>query len=148
LANGKLQVLQVVKSDGTPITFTSESAFPSADQIALHTYGSSFSYRWVTIHDTVVNGSAPFVANPLAKAAGGTPFKRPENGVFRPGTKFGEFFFTETGDTDATSSENPANQGGWGGIFKVAQTSPSGGKISIFYNGDQAHTGFDNIAFL
>ena len=30
-----------------------------------------------------------------------TPFKRPENGQFRPGTGFREFFFDETGDTDA-----------------------------------------------
>ena len=30
----------------------------------------------------------PFNANALAKATGGTPFKRPENGVFRPGSKF------------------------------------------------------------
>jgi hypothetical protein len=148
LGNGKLQVLQVLKNDGTPITFASESTFPSADQIALHTYGSSFTYKWVTIHDTAVDGSAPFVAGPLAKTAGGTPFKRPENGVFRPGTGFGEFYFTETGDTDATSSENAANQGGWGGVFKVSPTYAGGGTISIFYNGDQAHTGFDNIAFL
>ncbi len=147
LANGKLQVLQVMNG-GAPITFTSESTFPSADQIALHTYGSSFTYKWVTIHDTAVDGSTPFIANALAKTAGGTPFKRPENGVFRPGMKFGEFYFTETGDTDATSSENSANQGGWGSIFKVTQTSPAGGKISVFYNSDEAHTGFDNISFL
>ena len=42
----------------------------------------------------------------MPNAAHGTPFKRPENGVFRPGTAFREFFFDETGDTNATSPEN------------------------------------------
>ena len=35
----------------------------------------------------------------LAKAALGTPLKRPENGQFRPESGFREFFFDETGDT-------------------------------------------------
>jgi hypothetical protein len=84
----------------------------------------------------------------LAKAKDGTPFKRPENGVFRPGAKFGEFFFTETGDTNATSLENSI--GGWGSIFRLEQSGPSAntGKISVFYKGDGVHAGFDNIQFL
>jgi len=49
----------------------------------------------VTIHDNNVDGFAVFNANQLAKHKGATPFKRPENGVFRPGTHFREFFFTE-----------------------------------------------------
>jgi hypothetical protein len=150
VSHGKLQVLQVVKADGTPITFESQATFPSADQIALHAYGNTFTTKWITIHDTAVNGTAPFSANAAAKAAHGTPFKRPENGVFRPGTHFGEFYFTETGDTDATSSENPGGQGGWGGLYKVVQSDPSAstGKISVFYQGDRAHTGLDNIQFV
>jgi secreted PhoX family phosphatase len=62
----------------------------------------TFHTRWVTIHDTATNGTAPFDANALAKAAGGTPFKRPENGLFRPGSQFRQFFFDATGDTDLT----------------------------------------------
>ena len=69
----------------------------------LHTYGHVFKTLWVTIHDTKKDGTAAFDANAAAKKAGGTPFKRPENGVFKPGTGFKKFFFTETGDTTLTT---------------------------------------------
>jgi len=149
LRHGKLQVLQVLDDSGSPITVASQAAVNSPDQVALHGYGTSFKTNWVTIHDTASDGSAPFVANTLAKAANGTPFKRPENGVFRPGTHFGEFYFTETGDTNATSTEN-ATAGGWGSVFKLTQRGPSDdhGRISVFFKGDQGHTGLDNITFL
>ncbi len=148
LARGRLQVLQVLNAAGDPITQASQTPLDSPDQLALHTYGSSFRTRWITIHDTA-GGSGPFNANVLAKAADGTPFKRPENGVFRPGSHFGEFFFDETGDTNATSPEN-ADAGGWGSIFRLTQESPSAntGRLSIFFKGDQGHAGFDNIQFL
>ena len=83
-----------------------------------------------------------------AKAANGTPFKRPENGQFRPGSQFKEFFFDETGDTNASSPENSCC-GGWTSIFKLTQAGPGAdsGKLTIFYKGDQAHAGFDNTAF-
>ena len=102
----------------------------------------------MTIHDTAVDGTAPFQANPLAVAKNGTPFKRPENGVFRPQTGFKEFYFDETGDTNATSPEN-AN-GGWTGVFKLRQKDPSAdtGTLSLFYKGDAAHAGFDNVTFI
>jgi hypothetical protein len=149
LQNGKLQVLQVLNASGDPITQASQTALNSPDQVALHVYGSGFETRWVTIHNTATDGHAPFNANTLAKANNGTPFKRPENGVFQPGTKFENFFFDETGDTNATSPEN-ASSGGWGSIFELSQHDPSAdhGWISIFYNGDGVHAGFDNIQFL
>jgi hypothetical protein len=106
LANGKLQVLQVFNASNLPITQASQTPLQSPDQIALHTYGSSFDTKWITIHDTAIDGNAPFNANTLAKAANGTPFKRPENGQFLPDSKFKTFFFDETGDTNATSPEN------------------------------------------
>jgi hypothetical protein len=148
LHNGKLQVLQVSNAAGAPITVESQTAVNAPDQVALHAYDNTFSTKWVTIHDTAVNGTTPFNANVAAKAAHGTPFKRPENGVFRAGTHFGEFVFTETGDTDATSVENP--NGGWGSLFKLTQSSPSAatGKISVFFKGSQTVTGLDNINFL
>ena len=101
-----------------------------------------------TIHNTASDGTAPFNANTLAKAANGTPFKRPENGVFRPDGKFKEFFFDETGDTNATSTENGCC-GGWGSIYKLTQKSPTAdsGTLSIFYNGDGTHAAFDNVSF-
>src|SRR5690242_15835096 len=93
LANGRLEALQVLNGSGNPITFDSQAALNSPDQLALHTYGNSFKTRWVTVHDTRVNGNAPFDANAAAKAANATPFKRPENGQFRPTSGFTQFFF-------------------------------------------------------
>jgi hypothetical protein len=149
LAHGKLQALQVLGDGGQPITFESQAALQAPDQVALHSYGKSFATRWVTVHDTASDGTAPFGANALAKAAHATPFKRPENGVFRPGTKFGEFVFTETGDTNATSPEN-GTAGGWGGLFRLVQSSPSAptGRISVLFAGNQGTTGLDNITWL
>jgi hypothetical protein len=149
LANGTLQVLQVLNSSNQPITQGSQTALSSPDQVALHTYGSVFNTRWITVHDTAVDGTAPFIANLAAKAKDGTPFKRPENGVFRPDGKFHEFYFDETGDTDVTSPENDCC-GGWDSVFKLTQADPSSstGKLTIFFKGDEAHAGFDNVAFM
>ena len=97
---GTLQALQVQRADGTAVTAAQLSANPSDPFIgALHTYGASFATRWVTVHE---GSAAPFGATAAAAAAGATPFKRPENGVFRPGTGFGEFYFTETGRHERT----------------------------------------------
>ena len=149
LANGRLQALQVLNASGTPITFDSQAALTSPDQVALHTYGNTFRTRWLTVHDTAVQGNAPFDANAAAKAANATPFKRPENGQFRPDDGFKQFFFDETGDTDANSPENPT-AGGWGSVMKLTQSSPSAdtGRLTMFYKSDEAHSGFDNVAFL
>jgi hypothetical protein len=149
LRNGKLEALQVLNAAGAPITFDSQAALDNPDQVALHSYGNTLKTRWVTIHDTAVKGNQPFDANAAAIAAGATPFKRPENGVFQPGTGFTTLFFTETGDTNATSPENDT-AGGWGGVMKITQQSPSAdtGTISVFYKADEAHTGLDNCTFL
>ncbi|HEY7241829.1 MAG TPA: alkaline phosphatase PhoX [Burkholderiales bacterium] len=146
---GKLQVLQVMSkaTPGQPIRFQSASTL-TQDIKDLHTYGIVFATEWITIHDTAVQGFATFNANQLAKDAGGTPFKRPENGMFRPGTHFREFYFTETGDTNATTVAAP-DHGGFGGIQKLTQASPSAdtGNLTLFFRGDLEHTAFDNLAF-
>jgi hypothetical protein len=149
LNHGKLQALQVLNGGGEPITYASQEAINSPDQLALHTYGNTFKTRWVTIHDTATEGNAPFVSGPLAKAAKATPFKRPENGVFKPASEFGQYFFDETGDTNKESVENE-NAGGWGSVFELSQSDPSAmtGKIRIFFRGDETHAAFDNVAFL
>ena len=91
---GQLQALQVLSttSGRHPLTFDSSTASGTnpltADVKELHSPGKSFETRWVTIHDTATDGTAPYDANAAAKAAGATPFKRPENGVFRPGGGF------------------------------------------------------------
>ena len=150
LNNGKLQVLQILSNDPDhhPITQTTQTPLNSPDQTALHVYGSSFRGNWITIHDTNVDGHAPFNANTLAKAEDGTPFKRPENGRFRPGTGFRELYFDETGDTNATSPENE-NQGGWCSVFKLTgRPGGSSARLSIFYRCDGTRAGFDNTSFL
>src|SRR4029453_7520303 len=101
------------------------------------------------LHHPAVGGNAPFNAKTLAKAEDGTPFKRPENGRFRPGVGFREFYFDETGDTNATSPEN-ADEGGWCSIFKLGQSRPgaSSERLSIFSRCDGTRAAFDNTAFL
>jgi hypothetical protein len=113
--------------------------------------GTTYPVKWVTVHDTAVNGTDPFDANALAKAAGATPFKRPENAQFQPGTKFGTFFFDVTGDTDANAGNDPelAARGAWGGIFRVEITpNQQVGKIGIVVLGDAEHSSFDNMTFV
>jgi hypothetical protein len=148
LANGRLQVLQVLNDAGAPITKASQTPLNSADQVALHAYGASFDTRWITIHNTATDGTTPYNANALATAANGTPFKRPENSAFRPDGKFRQFVFDETGDTNATSPENAI--GGWGSIFVITQRDPSDstGTLTLLYKGDAVHAGFDNMTFV
>ena len=153
LKAGKLQALQVLSlaQPGQPIVFHAGQAdadILSQDVLDLHTYGKVFQTRWITIHDTDTDGIASFDANALAKAAGATPFKRPENGMFRPETDFREFYFTETGDTNALT-EAGSQYGGFGALMKLTQENPSAdtGTLTMFYQCDVAHTGFDNLAF-
>ena len=156
LHHGRLEALQVLDKAGAPITFESQSALMAPDQMELHSYGNRLATRWVVVHDTAVDGDAPFNANLAAKAAHATPFKRPENGQFRPGSQFRRFFFDETGDTNATSPENgdpstgAGGTGGWGDVQELVQSSPSAntGTLELFYRGDEAHSGFDNVTFL
>ena len=153
---GKLQALQVIsRRTGNPITFQPiDAAHPTGgaftdDMKDLGNYGPAVRTHWVTIHDTSVDTSGqPFSANAAAKAAGATPFKRPENGQFRPGTGFREFFFDATGDTNANSTAN-AGFGGWGNAYRLTQSRPGSddGWLSVFFAGDKAHSGFDNAAF-
>jgi hypothetical protein len=141
-AGGTLQALQIKRTDGTPATAAQLQADPSDSFIAaLHTDGTSFATAWVDVH----SGAGAYDATASAKAAGATPLKRPENGVFRPGTDFREFYFTETGDTSLSSTL----PGRFGGVFRISQSSPSAstGRISVAAVGDAHHSGFDNIAF-
>ena len=149
---GKLQALQVISiRSQQPIVFHDgqpDQDILSQDVKDLHTYGMVFKTNWITLHDTDSDGFVAFDANKLAKAKGATPFKRPENGQFRPGSGFREFFFDETGDTN-TLTEAGADFGGFGSIMKLTQSGPSSnnGRLTQFYRGDVAHSGFDNVAF-
>jgi hypothetical protein len=165
---GRLQALQVI-IDGAPVVFN--AADPVGDIIApaqrkLHTLGSSWPIKWVTIHTANKDdpASLSFDANAAAKAAGATPFKRPENNAWLPDSKFKTFFFSATGDTDAPTGQVPqlAARGAWGSLFCVdvkddghdgdhdgedRKPPKNDGKISIFVLGDQEHNSFDNVVF-
>jgi len=156
LTHGKLQALQV-SINGSPLVFVPVDAqHPNGDtrsdnQLRLHTIGASWPVQWVTIHDTQINGTDPFDANALAKAAGATPFKRPENGQFQPGSHFRTFVFLITGDTDNTAGSDPvlAARGAWGGIFRVdLNGNRNSGTISLVVLGDADHASFDNVTFV
>jgi secreted PhoX family phosphatase len=148
---GKLQALQVTV-DGTPITFHAGQATAdilSDAQLKLHTLGTSYPVKWVTVHDTFVDGFAAFDANARAKAAGASPFKRPENAQFMPGSGFKTFFFDPTGDTTSTIPPEVIARGGYGSIFRVdLDASGESGKISLFLLGTQVMNSFDNLAFV
>jgi len=176
-AGGKLQALQV-SIDGQPVTFVPvDTSNPfgdvfSTNQLKLHTPGTSWPVKWITVHDTDQDGTDDFNANAAAKAAGATPFKRPENLQFLPGSGFKTFFFDATGDTDATAGNVPAlaARGSWGSIFRVDLRNDDQGEkdgsentngraaqnndnsesseMSIFVLGDQFHTAFDNLTFV
>lgn len=150
-AGGRLQVLQV-EIGGNAVTF--HAADPVGDtystaQQLLNTPGLQWPVSWVTIHDTATDGTAPFDANALAKAAGGTPFKRPENLAFKPHSDTRTFDFVATGDTNALAG-TPAltSRGSYGTVFKVRLNSQgTGGSITPVVLGDETHNSFDNITW-
>jgi hypothetical protein len=160
LSQGELQALQV-SVDGVPITFhTGAGARDDAlgAPIARLHSGEELSARWVTIHDTATDGTAPFGANAAAKAHGATPLKRPENGRFVPKSKFRTFVFDETGDTDntagnyvsATDGAKAADRGAWGALLRLdmPKSGSDEGTVRTILNGDAQHAAFDNLAFL
>jgi hypothetical protein len=186
LTQGKLYALQVERlgTRSTPITFgghgggASEAA-PAActgartevtsqgsaafcdtwsqDVKDEYTPGNSLVTKWVLIHDTAVDGTAPFNINAAAKAAGATPFKRPETVAYLPGSDFQTFFFTPTGDTLGAVGDTPAGQsalassGAFGAVMRVdlddASNPLSNGHLSVAFVGDTVHNSFDNITF-
>jgi len=156
LTHGKLQALQL-SINGNPVVFVPvDDQHPNGDtrsenQLLLHTVGASWPVQWVTLHDTEIDGTDEFDANALAKALGATPFKRPENGQFQPGSHFQTFFFDMTGDTDNTAGTDPvlAARGAWGGIFRVdLDANRETGNISLVVLGDADHASFDNLTFV
>jgi hypothetical protein len=149
---GQLYALQV-SIHGSAITFHASDPVGdtfSTQQLQLHTPGTSWPAQWVLVHDTATDGFASFSANGMAKARGASPFKRPENAQFLPGSNFNTFFFDPTGDTDADAGNQPAlaARGSWGSIFRVDFRDHNRiGEISILVLGDADHASFDNLTF-
>ena len=131
---GTIQALQVIGKDDKPITFDDgNTAVPPTGlgpnppkYVDLHTYGTTLETHWVKIAETNASSTLPGPdVNALAKAAKATPFKRPENGVFQPGSKFKTFYFSETGDT---SSASTGTQSGGFGAHLRAHAEPEVGR--------------------
>ncbi|HYV15427.1 MAG TPA: hypothetical protein VE972_05365 [Conexibacter sp.] len=158
LSQGRLQALQI-SVEGTPITFHDRAVDPAgavADALGepirrLHS-GETLKAKWITVHDTAVDGTTAFDANALAKSKGATPLKRPENGKFVPGSGFKSFVFVETGDTDKTAGLYPgaAERGAWGAAIRVDMGSAGADDATAktVVLGDETHNSFDNVAFL
>jgi hypothetical protein len=158
LTEGILQALQI-SVDGTPITFHSRAVDPAAatadalgDAIRRLHSGETLQAKWVTVHDTAANGTATFDANALAKTAGATPLKRPENGKFVPGTDFASYAFDETGDTNRTAglSAGAAERAAWGAVLRLDMPNAGAdeGTVKTIVLGDETHNSFDNVTFL
>ena len=123
------------RSCSTPARPTPTSSRGHKD---LHTYGQTFETLWVTIHDTASDGTAAFDANAAAKEAGGTPFKRPENGVFKPGTGFNEVLLH--GDRrHERRRPRPARPTAASAAFRSCQQDPKSdkGTLPLFYQSDR-----------
>jgi hypothetical protein len=159
LTKGKLQALQV-SVDGTPIVFhtlATDGAQAVRDDAlgepirVLHS-GQTLQAKWVTLHDTDVDGTTAFDANALAKSKGATPLKRPENGKFVPDTDFRSFVVDETGDTNKTAGDYPgaAERGSWGALLRVDMPKAGADTATVraLISGDQTHASFDNVTFL
>lgn len=65
------------------------------------------------------------------------------------GTRFREFSFAETADTNGDSTANNSF-GGWGSVLELAQNDPAAetDTLSLVYNGNKQRTGLDNATFL
>ena len=162
LTDGVLQALQIENSEGDPITFGTTPADARDDALGpdmqdLHS-GAELNATWVAVHDTDVDGTAPFNATNAAKAAEATPLKRPENGKFVPASDFTSFVITETGDTNATAGNyvSPVDgaqadeRGAWGALVRIdmPEEGSDDATVKTIALGDATHASFDNITFL
>ena len=105
----------------------------------LHTYGTTLKTRWVLVHDTDKDGTDA-VRRQRARQGGRCNAAQAagERPVFRPGTDFSEFVFTETGDTNAKTEAGAE----YGGLRRGPQAHPGGavgateGEITLVFRGD------------
>ncbi len=151
---GRLEALQV-SVDGAPLVFggtSPQKGFAdvwSPKQVELHS-GASYPAKWITVHDTATDGTADFNCNHAARFAGATPFKRPENGMFKPDSTFRNFVFATTGDTNNVSGSVPGLQqrGAFGALFELdMDKKQQDGTLKLIALGDSTHNSFDNVTF-
>ena len=91
---------------------------------------------------------APFDANTLAKAADGTPFKRPENGHFRPATQVQRVLLRRDRRHERDEPRE-RERGGWCSVSSFTRRpGASTGTLSIFYKGDGSTRASTTLTFL
>jgi secreted PhoX family phosphatase len=161
LTRGKLQALQVSiggealafhGTDGCQDGLGRNAAYDTYGPLilALHS-GAEQQAQWVTVHDTATDGTDVFNANVAAKKHCATPFKRPENLNFVPGTDFGSFVFDATGDTGKAAGLNPraAARASWGALYRAdIAAGDTSGTVRTIELGDADHASLDNLTFL
>ena len=155
LHNGRLQVLQVLNQAGAPVTFESQAAVNAPTRSRSHLrpelqHEVDHDPRHRRRRHRAVQREHARQGGPrdAVQAAGERPF--------RPGSKFGEFFFDETGDTNVTSAENGDPVTGAGGAAAGRRSSssasaaapPAPASCPSFYEGNESVAGLDNVAFL
>ena len=106
------------------------------------------------MHDsTGVGANAPtnFDANVEARAANATPFKRPENGRFVPGSGFKSYVFTVTGDTSSTAGNcaaRPRRLGRGPPHRPCRRVGAATATVHEVVSADGEHASYDSITFL
>ncbi len=158
---GKLQALQVQSlrtpasrspspATGSPTGAQADADITSGDTQDLHTYGTHVRHE--VGHAPRHGGRRHDAVQRERRGQGGAgdavqAARRTGSSSRAPASA--TFFFDETGDTDNRSQAIP-DLGGFGGVQKLVQSSPSAdtGTLTLFYKGDQAHTGLDNVTFL
>ena len=142
---------------------TDISGANSAGYVALHTYGTSFATKWITSAPRRRRRRFPGADdNALAKAAGRDAVQAARERRVPAGLEVQGALLRRdrrhrqphlrrrrpAPNPNLPACTTPNVTGGFRTIFKLVQSPKSDdGTISVLYNGDQAHAGFDNVAF-
>ena len=140
----------MLNAAGDPITLRSQTALNSARPGGAAHLRHELQDAWVTIHDTAVDGNAPFDANPLAKAA---RTARRSSGRRTASSGRGSGSRSSTSTRPATPTRpaprtRPRRLAARSSSYARRTRRPTPARSALFYKGDEAHAGFDNVTFI
>jgi hypothetical protein len=148
LHNGKLQVLQVLHADGSPITQATQTALQSPNQVALphlrqhvrHTLGDDPRHR---------RRRCTVQREPGGEGARRHALQASRERQLPARVAFQGVLLRRDGRHERVEPGERLLRGGWASVFKLSRKDPSAesGELTLLYRGDQAHAGFDNSAF-
>ena len=139
---------------GHPITFESQAALNAPDQVALRTYGRTFNTRWVTIHDTAVDGNdavqRQHAREDRARHTVQAPGERRSSG---PGDELQGVLLRRDGrhDRNEPRERRPGRRGGGGWLDLQARPErPVVGhrQALALLQGNESVAGLDNVTFI